>query len=288
MLAVATVLAVLLFNTAYVRQKMELAEEVAGLLWQAVQIAEEEGPSASLLYLNVPVWVAPKEATYRVGTEGLTFIPDYVRVQDFVYVNAGQEPAIGAWMFDPAKRDWRAYIGYAGDGLDWDGLAQQIRQADGVYLPIYPADGLRFVEAGALEKPGSLTGSDAAPARFGDGIDLVKHVVRAADGELTVHLWWHAQDVPEQDMTVFLHVYNGAGQLVAQADGYPLLGLYPPSRWQAGDLVRDVRRATLPESAVEGSYTLAVGWYDPATGQRLPAFDQQGEPVANDAVQLYP
>jgi len=288
-LAVAGVLAILWFSTAYVRQKMEMAEEIAAPLWQAVQVAEGEGQPASLLYLNVPVWIAPKEATYRVGTEGLTFIPDYVRVQDFVYINGGQEPAIEARMFDPAKQDWRAYIGYAGDGLDWDGLARQIRQADGVYLTTYPAgDELRFVEAGALEQARSLAGSESAPVRFGDGIELVRYEVSVAEGELTVHLWWRAQEVPDEDVTVFLHVYDGAGQLIAQADGYPLLGLFPPNRWQGGDLVRDVRRVTLPEGVMEGSYTLAVGWYDAVTGQRLPAFDQQGQPVANDAIQLYP
>ena len=54
---------------------LALAEEIAAPLWQAVQVAEAEGQPASLLYLNVPVWIAPKEATYLVGTEGLTFIP---------------------------------------------------------------------------------------------------------------------------------------------------------------------------------------------------------------------
>jgi hypothetical protein len=34
-------------------------------------------------------------------------------------------------------------------------------------------------------------------------------------------------------------------------------------------------------------YNVVVGWYDAATGQRLPARDEKGQPVADDAVQLF-
>ena len=285
-LAVASIAAMLVFNGAYVRHKMALAEMISAPLWQAVHAAEDQGASASLLYLNVPAWVAPKEPLYRIGTEGLTFIPEYVRVQDFVYVNAGMEPAIRARMFDPTKRDWQAYIGYAGSGLDWDGLEQEIRQADGVYTMTYSPDDLHFVEAGALQQTDSLSGSGPAFARFGDQIVLVEHRTEASGTELVLKLWWYCLEVPEEDVTVFVHVYDEAGQLVAQADGYPLLGLFPAQRWQPGDLVRDLRYITLPDNA-STSYTVALGWYSTASGQRLLALDQYGQRPVQDAIEVF-
>jgi hypothetical protein len=248
-LAVAVILAILGFNVAYVRQKMELANAIATPLWQAARAAEgraAEGGAAStsLLYLNVPAWVAPKKPVYRVGTEGLTFIPEYVRVQDFVYVTTGVEPKIRSVTFDPAKQDWDAHIGYAGNGVDWEGLTKRIRRVDGVYVTTYAPDGLRFLQAGGLEATDTPPDADAAVARFGNQILLLDYQIESSGGELVLDLWWYGKEVPANDVTVFVHVVDQAGQLVAQGDGYPLLGLFPPLRWQPGDLVHDVRSST--------------------------------------------
>ncbi len=286
-LAAAGVVGLLAFNGAYVRQKMVLAEEVAAPLWQAVDAAAVEGSAISLLYLNVPAWVAPKEPVYRVGTEGLTFIPEYVRVQDFVYVNGRVEPEIEAAIFEPTQKEWRAYVGYAGTGLSWDELTQQIRRVDGVYLTTYPDGGLRFVEAGGLEPAVTPVGSGAAEARFGDQIALLKDQVEVSGDQLLIKLWWQCLSTPQQDVTVLLHVYDASGQLVTQADGYPLAGLFPAQRWQPGDVVRDVRRVSLPPELAGGVYTVAVGWYDAASGLRLPAVDAQGQPVPDDALRIF-
>lgn len=288
--AIAVLVAVLVFSSAYVRQRMMWAEAVGQSLWGTVHAAEEKGVGASLLYLNVPVWVAPKEPTYRVGTEGLTFIPDYVRIQDFVYVNgrwdARGEPEIRSRSFDPTKQDWEAYLGYESDSSSWEQLPEEIRAADGAYLTSYAADELGFVEAGAVQA--SSAESDEIEARFGEAIWLQEAEVLLTEGQIEAHLWWATQQPATGDVTVFMHVYDASGQLVAQADGYPLAGLLPPWLWQAGDLVHDVRHLVLPAEATGRPFRLVVGWYDPATGLRLPAQDLRGRPVDNDAVQLYP
>jgi hypothetical protein len=286
-LAVVGLTGMLAFNVGYVRQKMVLASAIAAPLWQAVEAAEAQEQPASLLYVNVPAWIAPKQPIYYIGTEGLTFVPEYVRVQDFVYVNAGFESQITACMFDPAKQDWPAYIGYAGDDLGWEGLSEQIRRASDVYLTTYAADGLHFVEAGGLEPNRSPATADNPVARFGDQILLLKDQLELAGSELTLTLWWYDLKVPEEDVTIFVHVYDEAGQLVAQGDGYSLAGLFPALQWQPGDLVRDVRHVTLPDRVAAIPYTVAVGWYSTAGGHRLPAFDQLGSPVVNDAVAIY-
>jgi hypothetical protein len=287
-LSAAAIVVILSFNMAYVRDKMELAQTLSAPLWQAAHAAEAHGNSSRLLYLNVPAWIAPKEPTYRIGTEGLTFIPEYVRVQDFVYVTTGVEPEVRAFMFDPTKQDWQAYVGYAGAGLDWDALTAEIREADSVHLTTYLPDQLHFVEAGSMEAANHTPSSSAPLARFGDSMLLIESQVEPAGSQLVVNLWWYSQEIPDKDITVFLHVYDGTGKLIAQADGYPLLGLFPPQRWQLGDRVRDVRYLELPDATADQPYTVAVGWYDTATGQRLPAFDREGNPVAQDAFRIFP
>ena len=286
-LAAIIVVGMLVFNVAYVRHRMVLAEAVATPLWQAAEAAREQGAGASLLYLNVPAWVAPKTPVYRIGTEGLTFIPEYVRVQDWAAINAGVEPRIKAFMYDPVKQDWRAYIGYAGEGLDAEGVARRIRKLDAVYRTDYTPDGLRFIEAGALEGNGSPLPGQAPLGRFGDGLLLTDVEARLRGAELELRLGWYAGQVPQGNVTVFVHVYDGSGQLVAQRDGVPLAGLFPPKYWLAGDQIRDVRYLFLPEALPAGKYTVAVGWYDADTGERLSALDGQGQPVVQDAIRVF-
>jgi hypothetical protein len=284
--AVAIAAGLLAFNSAYIRDKMVLADEMAVPLWRAADAGQTAGSAAPLLYVNVPAWIAPKEPVYRVGTEGFTFIPEYVRVQDFVYVNTGIEPEVQAVMFDPVKEDWKAYIGYSGETADWGALAQQIRRVEGVYVTTYRPEGLGFAEAGAVEQAANPTAASEASARFGDQVLLLDYQVEATGPELVVTLWWYCLQIPEEDITVFLHVYDGAGKLIAQGDGYPLSGMFPARQWRPGEVVRDIRHITLPEGVANEPYAVAVGWYNAATAQRLPAFDPQGQPMANDTVVL--
>ena len=293
--AIAALVGMLGFNVAYVRHKVNLARTLATPLWQAAHAAQDAVREAngrdratSLLYLNVPAWIAPKEATYRVGTEGLTFIPEYVRVQDFVYVTTGTEPRIRAFMFDPAKQDWQAYIGYAGDGLDWEGLENEIRRADGVYLTTYTPAGLQFLKAGKVASPGIPADPGAALARFEDKVLLLDYQVAPSDEGWVLDLWWHSLQAPDTDITLFAHAYDSNGQMIAQGDGYPLLGLFPPQRWLPGEQIHDVRYITLPGDLDDKGVTLVVGWYDTATGERLKAFDLHGQPVPDDAFPLPP
>jgi len=286
-LAVAVIIGILAFNVNYVRHKMSMAVTISTPLWQAVDAAKEQGDSKSLLYVNVPGWVAPKEPTYSVGTEGLTFIPEYVRVQDFLYINSGEDPKTTAVMFDPVRQDREIYLGDVGERLDWEGMAQEIRQVDMVYLTTYSPDEMHIVEAGALEQGSASRGDSTPQANFADKIWLLVSDVIASDDNLTVTLWWSSRQIPEQDITLFLHVYDEAGNLVTQGDGYPLLGLFPPRQWQPGDVVRDVRHVILPEDMAGQSYTIVLGWYEPSSGERLPAFDGQNQRTPQDAVQIY-
>jgi hypothetical protein len=80
-------------------------------------------------------------------------------------------------------------------------------------------------------------------------------------------LYWRADTIPTSDYTVFIHLLDLQGNLVAQFDSPPAAGAYPTSVWNPGEIIADEHRlGELPP----GRYTLQVGLYRLDTGQRLP------------------
>ena len=155
------------------------------------------------------------------------------------------------------------------------------------------------VAAGHEARLGAIKIAPAAPvvlqpprtndATFDDRFRLLGHDTPAAaqPGQtLPLMLAWQAVAPDGRDYTVFVHLLNGAGELVAQSDGPPQGGAYPTSIWAAGEQVADARALALPEDLPPGEYTLFVGLYDPASGARLAAIDATGNRAPNDAVEL--
>ncbi|HHW88948.1 MAG TPA: glycosyltransferase family 39 protein [Chloroflexi bacterium] len=125
-------------------------------------------------------------------------------------------------------------------------------------------------------------------ARFGDGIDLeAAAVTQSAASEtaitLTVATAWRVQQPPAQDYTLFIHVLDAAGHLVAQHDGAPVNGFLPTSAWRSALTVHDTTEIALPPDLPRGEYRVVAGFYDPATLARLPVTQP---PTAGDAFTL--
>jgi 4-amino-4-deoxy-L-arabinose transferase-like glycosyltransferase len=103
-------------------------------------------------------------------------------------------------------------------------------------------------------------------------------------GVIGMELHWQADDPDGKDYTVFVHVMNEAGEVVAQADAPPQQGRYPTAIWEAGERVIDLKSITIPPGTAPGKYTILVGLYDPATGSRLPAYRVDGSRYVDDTV----
>jgi 4-amino-4-deoxy-L-arabinose transferase-like glycosyltransferase len=149
-----------------------------------------------------------------------------------------------------------------------------IDQASGARLPVVDAQGSPVSAAFASAVRLEATTSEATAVPPGtDPIQLVSFETadswsKTSPISLTLN-WWAAEPLV-QDYTVFIHLRDPAtGEQVLEADGPPLNGWYPTSWWQPTERVRDLHTFTLPDDVIPGSYTLFVGWYDPATGQRL-------------------
>lgn len=97
-----------------------------------------------------------------------------------------------------------------------------------------------------------------------------------------LYLHWRASAPLAQSLKVFVHVFNGDGQLIAQHDSIPALWTHPVERWTAGETVVDFHPLLLAPDAGTGPFTVQVGFYDPATGARVPV--QTAEKTSNDAI----
>jgi hypothetical protein len=84
-------------------------------------------------------------------------------------------------------------------------------------------------------------------------------------------LFWKALVDQALDDTAFAHLGEGTQQsaLVSSHDSPPCQGLYPTSRWHAGDVVPDSFAIPIAANAPTGQQPLLVGWYDSETQQRV-------------------
>ncbi len=117
------------------------------------------------------------------------------------------------------------------------------------------------------------------------GYDL--RSTEAAPGDrVPVVLYWQSTEPVADDLSIFLHLLDSAGELVWQDDGAAAHGARPTWSWEAGEVIVDPHTLALPQDLPEGEYQLVTGLYDWQTGQRLSAATSPGEGLANDQVSV--
>jgi hypothetical protein len=118
--------------------------------------------------------------------------------------------------------------------------------------------------------------------QIGDNFRLLDARLERANGEVNLALMWQAITSTPEAYTTFVHVLDGRGQLIGQADSPPLNGDYPTNLWSPGEIIVDSRPLLLPPEADR----VTIGLYRLSDGTRLPIVDQTGQRVANDEVVL--
>jgi hypothetical protein len=107
-------------------------------------------------------------------------------------------------------------------------------------------------------------------------------------GEVRLDLYWRGLGTAPADLTVFVHLVDEVGTVVAQADAPPLDGDYPTTAWQPNVDVIDTHTLNLPDNLPPGAYRLLVGFYDPASPAfaRAEAVGPGGSRYPDDAIPL--
>ena len=124
------------------------------------------------------------------------------------------------------------------------------------------------------------TGSNNDTYNFGGFVDLRQATVSGAaapNGEIEVKAWWDTKTRTTTNYTLFVHVLDSSGKLVAQYDGQPTGGVYPTSAWLPGESILDHYAVKLPANLSPGTYQVDIGLYNLKTLGRLPVTTKVGE-----------
>ncbi len=129
------------------------------------------------------------------------------------------------------------------------------------------------------------TPQHALHADFDQRVRLVGYdlsAVRVRPGAtLALTLHWQVQQKLDRDYTVFIHLLDADERAISYGDGPPLENAYPTSFWEPGESLPDRHYLPIPADAAPGRYRIAVGLYEPISGQRLPISGQDGRPTAD-------
>jgi hypothetical protein len=260
--AAVGLLAVLLIPASiFVRDGARLCRIAGEAIWGAAEAAEREHP---LLLVNLPLQITPRSRFYPLGFEGVTPLPTRVTADGLVYVHTGIHDGSEAVSFGVVAPE--PLPGYAyelhGRLVGWEELSDAARQVRTVYLTQYEPNRIHLVEAGAVDAPPP----EGEPlAHYEENVTLLSAIPTCDDkGRIHLVAYWRVEGDLGADVTVFAHLLDSGGALVAQADGYPLLGMQPFWVWRPGEVVRDVRHF---DAVPAGEYTIRLGIWELATGK---------------------
>ena len=144
-------------------------------------------------------------------------------------------------------------------------------------MPVYSPSGNQGVSVrfGPVRVQGAPLPASGQPlANFGGELVLQSADISGQD----VALAWRALKQPSDDYTVFVHVLDDSGKLVAQNDSPPQKGSFPTSIWRQGDTVLDLHHL---DAVPSGGLHLEIGLYRRPSLQRLTAVMPEGRPDAD-------
>jgi hypothetical protein len=271
------VAAILVQSAVFLNTRKTLHDQTMPAIWEVIAGGQQAGNEAKLLYINAPDQITPRWREFPVGFFRAVLMPVSVDLGQYVELQKGVRPQTQS-LSVPALAQLENYphnVDLRGEAVEQAKLSAAIRDADQVFIAEYdPAGSVKIVEAGNLttQQPGQSI------AAFDARLQLAEAAFDAGRQRLT--LIWNCLAPLSADETIFVHVFDANGQLVAQADGAPLRDLFPFSECRSGEQIRDIRSVSL----LDGASTVKVGVYNRVTQQRLAALDANGNELADEAV----
>lgn len=246
----------------------------------------ETTASESLLFVNMPYILYDSPLPYAVGSFetwvflGPDFYPDRV-----IYMDSLKEIPTQSALFTnllPEMPYTSVVLNTTGStGRDWGEMVELIADAGDVYLAQYEPHRIYLLRAGRVmpgppDEPAEPVATFETPDSV---IKLLSAGLLSAKGRLGVRLAWLLPDSPLTGLEVFVHLYNENGELVSQADGPFLMGMYPLWLAGPGEYIEDYRYFSVPAAE---TYTIGIGLYDQISGVRLLPVDETGTPLEAD------
>ncbi len=176
-----------------------------------------------------------------------------------------------------------AYVyGVLGKGQSWASLVAE-KDDPIIYLTTFSNDKITLEPVGQLQ---AMTLDEQPMAIFseasGQDIQLVSGCVTPQAGNLQITTLWQITEPPTFNTTIFVHVLDAQGQLIAQKDGFVFGGTYPMGEWKRRTVLQDIR--TIP--FLDDSFSVHVGLYDWVVGERLTAVFKNNSSFPEDSYLL--
>lgn len=201
---------------------------------------------------------------------------DAIAAQHTIIWEAGPPPPGRYWLavslFDPTTGRLRRLNDAAGESPDTVFIGP-------LKVPLQPD-----------ENQTQLRSHTQPIALFGQMIQLddftINKTVSAPGSIIELNLLWRTISAPDNDYTVFVHLLNSSGNLVAGRDSQPVENRYPTGIWSPGEQVADKHALQVPDDLPSGQYQLALGLYHQLTGQRLALRLLNGQEMADGRLTL--
>ena len=270
----------------FLNRQMRFHEMLGNNIHQLVDLttkANERGETA--VALNFPYELGVYQTQFPLGHEGIVFIAGYIPEANIVSVQSENATDIAFIRVDDIRSQTPYIHGVMGSNTTYQALSNLSSQLQ-IINTVYLTDSIEAKIIGQQMPP--VDGEDQANFLLENlaAIHLRESSYQQIDNNLQIDFSWEVDTPIPPEMTMFVHVTDATGQLIAQADGFAWGGSYPLSQWPLDKTVQDRRLLKLNED-VQHPIHVYVGFYNTINGERLPAIDKTGNTVSNNAVEVF-
>lgn len=117
--------------------------------------------------------------------------------------------------------------------------------------------------------------SQPVEAQFNEAINLLGYDLIQNEAGVDLTLYWQTEVPLATTYTVFNHLLDENGELIAQLDGMPQNGSLPTTCWLPGEYIQDRYIIPLDQEMRVAELTILTGLYDPYSGDRLLLTDDE-------------
>ena len=118
----------------------------------------------------------------------------------------------------------------------------------------------------------------APPVNFNHQVAFLgyEHISNAPDSTIELLTYWRVLQAADPPLAIFIHLLDAHSAVVGSYDGLSV----PPTSWEPGDVFIQWHSLPVEPTAPAREYQVELGFYSPATMQRLRIF-QEDEAVAD-------
>ena len=111
-------------------------------------------------------------------------------------------------------------------------------------------------------------------------------VTRTAITNIQITLYWEVLERSDENLIMFVHLFNTHGEFVVGHDSIPMGKQYPSAVWSPGELLEDKHNLSVSAGIEPGEYQLAAGVYRFIDKKRLQSSNSSGRRFPDDVIPL--